>query len=89
MASAIALLAPGSLSASAAGDGMSFAMQVLFTGADVPGGSQLTEVSVEAESLDTAGVLRTKMAAAVAASAVLNGFTAPNNRMSLPTFQKG
>jgi hypothetical protein len=71
------------------GQGLTLSLDVNFSGPDVPDGNMNIPVYVYLSPGDQPAAIRTKMSAAVSATAVDNGFTCPGGGQTLPTFQKG
>ncbi len=64
-------------------------MTVVYYGTDVPGTRDTGNIWVVLDPADQPAAIRSKISAAIAASAVDRGFTVAGAAMTIPTFQKG
>ncbi len=85
MANALAVV--NSVSVDSAGLGI--ALDVVYSGIDVPGGGNVASVYLYIQPTDQPAAIRSAMTSAVAVDATSRGFTVSSAAMTLPTFQKG
>lgn len=78
-----------SIETTAAGTDITMTFELIFAGADVPNGSDLSVVAVTFAASDSLAQMKNKLSAAVAAEATRCGYSVATSAMILPSYTRG